>query len=463
MVSAGGVATALDRGAAAPAPPSTPAESRPFASLRARTLYGSAWTVVGYVVGHGVRLVSSVILFWLLTPEIFGLMTMINVFFQALEMFSDIGIIPSVIHNPRGEQREFLRTAWTMQVIRGFVLFLVSCVFAYPVAVFYEQPSLTVLIPVVGLSMIIAGFNSTSLAVLNRQLQLRGLTLLEVFRQVIVLAVTVAWALFDPSVWALIVGTNIGWLFKAVGSHFLSNSHRDGFGWHSEDARAMYRFGRWIFISTALTFLVGHLDKILMGKFMSVATLGVYGGIAYPMAVVGPAFVKKLNMQVMFPALAEIARERPQTFYNAMRIQRLALMGLSLAGMIPLVLLARPIVELLYPEEAWAAGWMLQALGAGALGGLLISSYGSALLALGKTFFMTLLLVTQLVFLIAGSLIGYFWYGELGFVIGVATVEWLNYPVMTAVMVRHRLWQPEVDLPVIAICAATILSVVYWL
>jgi len=47
-------------------------------------------------------------------------MVIAGVFFQGLQMFSDVGIGPSIIQNKRGEPPHFYNTAWTIQVFRGY-------------------------------------------------------------------------------------------------------------------------------------------------------------------------------------------------------------------------------------------------------------------------------------------------------------------------------------------------------
>jgi hypothetical protein len=90
-------------------------------SAKHTAMRGSFWTLGGYGISQVIRLLSSLILARLLFPEAFGLMALVNVFMQGLEMLSDIGLGPSIIQNKRGTEPKFLRTAWTLQILRGFV------------------------------------------------------------------------------------------------------------------------------------------------------------------------------------------------------------------------------------------------------------------------------------------------------------------------------------------------------
>src|SRR5882757_2906675 len=86
----------------------------PPPSLKQRAIRGSMWTMVGYVGSQVLRFGSTLVLTRMLFPEIYGKMAIAGVFFQGLQMFSDVGIGPSIIQNERGEHPPFYNTAWTI-------------------------------------------------------------------------------------------------------------------------------------------------------------------------------------------------------------------------------------------------------------------------------------------------------------------------------------------------------------
>lgn len=430
-------------------------------TLRSRALHGSAATTIGYGASQVLRLVNSYVLARLIVPEEMGLMGMVSVLLTGLQMFSDIGTAPSIIQNRRGGDPDFLNTAWTLQIARGFGLWLLACICAVPFAIFEHQPRLIVLVIVCGSSSVISGFTSTSLVFLSRQLYLGKVTMLGIAGQIVMLTVTVIWALISPTVWALVAGNYAGVIFQTVLSYFVVPGHRNRLAFNREDARAMFNFGRWIFISTALTFFAGYSDKLMFGPLLGPAQFAIYG-IAFQFATLPPTFVKKIGGQVVFPMLAEIARERPDMFYKRLAHARMALIGVSLCLLLPLILFGQHVINILYPQEWRDAGWMLRILAAGACGGIIISTYGSALFALGKTFQAMFLLVTQLIILVAAALLGYHWYGEKGFIVGVAAVEWLNYPFMAIVTAKSRIWQPQIDFPAMLVSLLT-MAIAYWM
>ena len=134
------------------------------ARLRSRALVGSLWVVSGYGGRELIRLANNLILTRLLFPEAFGFMAIVNVILLGLAMFADIGLPDKIVQSNRGEERRFLDTAWTLQILRGGFLFLVSCWLAWPLARFYDEPSLLGMLPVAGTALLIGGFRSTWLS-----------------------------------------------------------------------------------------------------------------------------------------------------------------------------------------------------------------------------------------------------------------------------------------------------------
>ena len=119
-------------------------------SLESRALKGTYYVVFFYGAAMGFRLLSSVILSRLFLPQYFGLMALVTTVIVGMNLFSHVGLQDSVIQNPRGDEPVFLNTAWTIQVMRGIGLFLLSIPLAWPVARFYHEPQIVALLPALG-------------------------------------------------------------------------------------------------------------------------------------------------------------------------------------------------------------------------------------------------------------------------------------------------------------------------
>jgi O-antigen/teichoic acid export membrane protein len=103
-------------------------------SLRSRALRAGAWAGGGHVSGQLLRLIGNLFLTRLLLPEAFGLMATISALMLTLNLIFDVGSGPVIVQSKRGSDPTFLNTAWTLQIIRGLVIWSFSIVVALGIA-----------------------------------------------------------------------------------------------------------------------------------------------------------------------------------------------------------------------------------------------------------------------------------------------------------------------------------------
>lgn len=422
-------------------------------SLRSRTIRGTLWTTGGYGTSQVIRLGVNLVLTRLLQPHMFGLMTLVNIFVQGLQGFSDVGIGPAIIQSKRGDDPAFLNTAWTVQVLRGLTLGAVSVLIAWPVSRLYGEPQLLWLLPVAGLAAVIAGFNSTALFTLNRHLDVSKLTLQSMVGQVAGALAMILIARLHPSVWALLAGTLTAALSTLALSHTLHPGTRNRFHWDRTAARELMSFGRWIFVSTILTFLALQADRLIFGKLVSLTDLGIYG-VAAMMASLPTQAILKLGGVVVFPAYSR-AKATGANFQDVFDRVRLPL--LAGAGLITVALVAggEHLIELLYDPRYHGAGRMLQLLAISGWFQVMQVTNGSALLALGSPRSVAAANLVKLSGMILFVPLGFWWYGLLGGIVGIIVADVMKYAASSFLASRMGLHMFGKDLILTAFIAAT--------
>jgi len=327
-------------------------------SLKTLTIRGVAWTLAGEGGGQILRLVSNLVLSRLLVPEAFGMMVVVTVVQQGLFMFSDVGIQPAVVQHPRGDDMVFLNTAWTTQSIRGFFLWMITCALSWPVAQYSSEPMLMYLLPVTGLNSIFDGFVSTKVVTSDRHLSLGRLTILNLGTATFGLLVRIIWAWYSPTVWALVAGGMASTIPRTILSHWLLPGPLNRFQLDREAFKDLVRFGRWVFLSTLLTFLALQMDKIVFVKMIPLALLGVYNhGSSFcrvPVDAIG-----RIGYSVGFPALSRL-KDREGNMESAFERVRAPLLVAGGAALAFLTLTAPTLVQILYPARYQDAGWIMQ-------------------------------------------------------------------------------------------------------
>jgi O-antigen/teichoic acid export membrane protein len=352
-------------------------------SLRAKALSGTVWTIAAYAIAMVLRLGSNVILTHLLAPQLFGLMTLLTTAITGLTLFSDLGLNPNIVRSSRGDDPEFLNTAWTMQVTRGIGLWICALCLTVPFARFYHEPRLTVMVPVIGFSLVISSFNSTSLATLARRMAVRDLAFVDLSIQAAQLVFTVAFALIYRSVWALIAGRLFSDVARLIVSHRLIPGRRTSFRWDPEAVSELFAFGRWVVFSTALTFLASQSDRMILGKLVSLETLGLYG-IAFTLADIPRQVILTFCTNIVFPFVSKLAHLPREEFFGLVLQHRRHVLMAASAILALVVTFGDQFMVHIYDSRYHAAVWIVPVLALGLWHTLLYATTNACLWAVGK-------------------------------------------------------------------------------
>ena len=425
--------------------------------LMGRALRGSALTAGSYVITQGLRLASNLILTRLLFPEAFGLMALVSVVLVGLQMFSDTGVGPAISRSPRGDEADFLNTAWTINAARGGLLWLLTCALAWPLAALWEAPDLWQLLPVAGLTLLISGFNPTRIDTANRHLLLGRLTALDLAAQVIGIAAMVVLALVWPSVWALVIGAIIGSAAKLVLCWLGLPGPVNRFRWEGPAAHELIHFGKWIFLSTLCGFLLAQGDKAILGGYLTLDQLGIYN-IGYFLASFPALLAGTVVARVMIPLYRARAEGRGTEKLTKAR------WGLTIGILLALAalgLLGGPLVRLLYDDRYLAAGAIVTAVALAQMPGIIGMTYDQSALAAGDGRGYFALIAARAALQTLAFLAGAHWGGIGGALLGQGLAGIVAWPLIARLAHRHGVWDVRHDQATGALALALIALV--WL
>jgi O-antigen/teichoic acid export membrane protein len=316
---------------------------------------------------------------------------------------------------------------------------------SWPFAAFYGQPQLRVMVPVIGLSLIITSFNSTSLATLARHMAVRQLALLELSVQASQLIFTITWALVSRSVWALIFGRLFSDVVRLAASYRMIPGRRTAFHWDREAARELFAFGRWVFFSTALTFIASQSDRMILGKLVSLQTLGLYG-IAFALSDIPRQVILSFCTNIVFPFVSKLAHLPRNEFFDLVLKYRRSVL-LAAAGLLAIVVTTGDqFIVRVYDIRYHSAAWIVPILALGLWHTLLYSTTSSCLFAVGKPkYVVTGYLCTALAILIFIPITFHKW-GLVGAVVTVALSDVPMYFVNLYGLAREGMYPALQDL-----------------
>ena len=309
---------------------------------------------------------------------------------------------------------------------------------AIPIANYYEEPRLNLLIPVVGLNTIISGFNSTNLFTLTKKVALAKLVKVDLITQIIGLLVMIIGSWLTHSIWALVAGGLVGTSLKMLISHRLIPGFSNHFAWDKQALEEILRFGKWIFVSTAMAFLASQSDRLVLGKLLSFSMLGVYT-IAYTFADLPRQVIKKIGMQVIFPLVSkQIEIPRPNLKAKIAPKRKLMLLGCAILLALS-VSFGDLLIIALYDERYISATWMMPILSLGVWPYLLFITINPILLSFGRSVYPAIGNFTSFLIIAFGVPLVFSFTGTLGAIIVIALSDFPVYGIIS-----YGAWQEKI-------------------
>jgi O-antigen/teichoic acid export membrane protein len=384
--------------------------------LSKNTIYSAAvLTSFSYGFTKLIQFGSNLILTRLLYPEAFGLMALVNTIMLGMAMLSDVGITFSVIQSPKGDEKSFLLTAWTIKVGRGVVLFILACLLAWPVSLLYGEPLLFPLICICSFKALFDGLQSILLLKAQRDMELKRFVLLQIAVQVIAFCLTIGFAVALNSVWALALGSVCVSLIHLFLSHqFFKFDH--SFTVDKAALREIVKFGKWLIFATSITFAGGQGLKGIEGYLVGFDVLGFLFMAAMLSGFVTDGY-QRIAGQVVFPYLSQLHRTQKQGIQQKFRILRLYIVLPSVLACVAISLFAPYIVNILYDERYQAVGPLLSISAINAAILMQPKMYMDTLLAKGESKAQFYYVSCYTVLAIFGTFVGFYSHGVTGMLV----------------------------------------------
>ena len=220
-----------------------------------------------------------------------------------------------------------------------------------------------------------------------------------------------------------------------IWSHKLISDYSNRFVWEQETAKELFSFGRWIFVSTSVTFLGTQVDRLILGKLIPFELLGVYG-VAFTLAYLPSQIIGALSSKVIFPTVSKLAHLPRETLRTKILQNRRPLIVASALILTVFVCFGDMLIFALYDKRYTQAAWMLPLLAIGIWPNLLSETLRQCLVAIGKPSYQAYGQLIKCIYMCIGIPLGFSLNGMLGAVIVVALNDIPVY-----VVIAYGLWR----------------------
>lgn len=411
----------------------------PSGSVTERTIKSGIWATGLNVADRVLQLLTVLLLARLLLPAEYGRMMFALLILTMIRELTKLGIDEALIYNPDDDVDVYLDTAWTLKLFRGVVVAVVLYLAGPTIASAFGEPSVGPLIQAVGLGPLILGLQTPAAVYFRKDLAFHKQFVYTVSGSVVLAAASVAIAVAYRSAWALVVGTLLGYVTRALVSYLL-HDYRPSFKFDYSRAKEMIGYGKWMLGFTLLSIVFNNGDDLFVTWLLSASALGFYQ-LAYRISNAPATEVSHVVTGVAFSALSKV-----QDDVHALRegytkmLQLVTLVSFPVA--VGIALVARPFV-LTFLGEQWVPIVLpMQILVVYGLLRSFGSTVGPVVQAVGRPDLLTKLLVVKVVFAAAFIYPATEAFGIVGTAVVITVVPFVDIPVGLWLVSR------EIDTPV---------------
>jgi len=364
------------------------------ATLARRTIIGVVWAYCGYLGARLLLLVATVLLARLLAPAEFGVVSLALVFVALLETLSHFGLAQALVVQPRRSPDRSSRprkggprdgevdpadTAFVTTASLGLGTAALIAAVAPSAAIFFRQPALRLILPVLGVTLFIRSLGYTHYALAQCDLDFRSRSIAEVAEVATRGVLSVALALAGAGAWSLVLGQVAGVVaFNAV--LWQRVRWRPRLRFSGEQARQLSSFGGAVTGVDLLSAVISNADYVTVGRVLGTSALGVYT-LAFKVPEMLIFSLSLVADRVLFSAYAGMETDRlARSVVRSLRYTLLISVGLTVG----LVLLAQPLVAVLFGPHWAGAVPSLRILSIYAVSVALTVPAGSAFKACGR-------------------------------------------------------------------------------
>ncbi|MCU0525735.1 MAG: lipopolysaccharide biosynthesis protein [Elainella sp. Prado103] len=347
--------------------------------LKGRSIRGGAVTLVSQGFKFLLQTGGTFFLARLLLPEDFGLIGMVTIVLNFVELFKDLGLSAATIQKPDINHAQVSTLFW-INIGFSLLITVLVAVLAPVIAVFYGEARLTPIVLCLSVNFMIGGLAVQHLALLKRQMQFGSIARIEIVSMVTGVGTATVAAGMGMGYWSLIIWRLVQSLTTLVGA-WLMCRWRPGLISRYGNVSSMLVFGSNMAGFHIVNYFSRNADNFLIGRFWGAQQLGLYA-IAYKLLLLP---IEQINLPLTNVALPTLSRlqEEPEKFqrYYYQAILIAASLGMPIAGflfacadlIIPLALGQQwmpviPIFRWLIPAAyvgtcGIAMGWAFTALG----------------------------------------------------------------------------------------------------
>ena len=321
-------------------------------TLKKKAVNGLAWSFLDNFFVQGINIIASVILARLLSPREFGLIGMVTIFIALGQSFADSGFKQALIRKKECTQADY-STVFFFNLSVGIAWYLLLLIASGSIATFFNEPELSIILPVFGLGVIAQALALVQTIQLTRRIDFKLQTKISSIASLFAGTIAILMAFLGYGVWSLVALMLIRYVLNTL-FLWIWNAWKPSLIFDFFSFKEMFGFGSKLLLVGLIDTTYRNIYLAVIGKFFSAADLGYYTR-ADQFKQLPSQNITTVIQRVSYPVLSSIQNDTSRLKASYQKLIK-STMLISFLLMIGLAAVAKPMVLTLIGEQ-----WMISA------------------------------------------------------------------------------------------------------
>jgi O-antigen/teichoic acid export membrane protein len=316
----------------------------PGEPLARRVFRGAAWLFGSFALSKLTRVAVMLVIAALLSPEAYGIITLSYVSITVVWIINEFGIWQTVVQRSNLDER-FLKTAFTANVLVGFVVTTGLLLLAPWIAQLYGEPQITLMLSIMGLTLIPEAIAYVPDGLLRKELKFKSRALPEVVSTFLAAIVTIGLVLLGVGALSFAVGFVAESLVRSAWTVQIAvreTQWRPRLKLSLPYLTELISYGKHILGTELVKYTSSNIDFFIVGSILGAGPLGFYA-LAFNLANYPVTNFALVLSKIVFPTFATLQEdiEHARCVYLK-TVQLLAMVVIPMLAV--LALLAAPLI-----------------------------------------------------------------------------------------------------------------------
>ena len=316
-------------------------------TLKEKTISSLFWRFAERTGAQGVTLIVTIILARLLDPDVYGTIALVTVFTTIIQVFVDSGMANALIQKKDADTLDF-SSVFYFNLLFAIGLYGVLWIISPLISSFYDNSELTMILRVLGITVIISGIRNIQQAYVSKNLLFKKFFYSTLCGTIGGALVGVTMAICGAGVWALVFQQIVNALLDTI-VLWITVKWRPSLQFSFDRLKGLISYGWKLLVSSLIDTIYNNLQQLIIGKWYTSSELGYYNqGNKIPNLI-----VSNINASIDSVLLPVISKEQDNR-YAVKQMTRRAIKTSSyimLPMMIGLFCVSEPLVKLLLTDK----------------------------------------------------------------------------------------------------------------